>query len=387
MTEEIKNEEKIIIDVKEERFNKRLRWIDQARGFIMLYLVATVAIDVDFPSGSIAEFFLGHAGREADYMTLYDAGTVAFIFIIGVSMAIAFTKRRERDGLKKTLSHILIRFLGLFLVGLIIILAGHGGEIMNEHEIQGVTYTVLRWDVVIAISVAYLLTVPFLFIKNPKIRFLAALFWALLYQILLYTTSLRIYAQASTHGGIFGTIFGLTAVSVIASSIGEYLFYDLKSEVKKYANVFYLCLIMLVSCFLLAYIPGMEAAKRQVSFTYVGISVGATIIGISLFAYLDRKKDMEMAYLRGFGLNPFFIYFIAEIPVFLFDELVGVDLGFETYPIIGNLIVTAVLLLYTSIISIRMYKKRKIFSTEKISLIGSITLIILAAILLGFGIL
>ncbi|MHA1518573.1 MAG: hypothetical protein ACTSRK_00185 [Promethearchaeota archaeon] len=387
MTEEIKNEEKIIIDVKEERFKKRLRWIDQARGFIMLYLVATVAIDVDFPSGSIAEFFLAHAGREANYMTLFDAGTVGFIFIIGVSMAIAFTKRRERDGLKKTLFHILIRFSGLAVVGLIIVLADNGGEIMQDREVGGIIYTVVRWDVVIGIALAYILTVPFLFIKNPKIRFLVALGWSLLYQVLLYTTTLRAYAQASSHGGIFGTIFGLTAVSVIASAIGEYLFRDPAPEDKKYANVFYLGIIMLVSCFLLAYIPGMEAAKRQVSFTYVGISVGVTIIGISLFAYLDRKKDMEMAYLRGFGLNPFFIYFIAEIPVFLFDEIVGVDLGFETYPIIGNLIVTAVLLLYTSIISIRMYKMRKMLSTEKMSFIGAITLIILAAILLGTGIL
>ena len=386
MTEEVHNEEEIIIDVKEERFNKRLRWIDQARGFIMLYLVATVAIDVDFPSGSIAEFFLAHAGKEANYMTFYDGGTVAFIFIIGISMAIAFNTRRERDGLKKTLFHILMRFLGLFSVGLIIILTDGGGKLTKINDIQGITYTIVIWDVIVAIALSYLLTVPFLFIKNPKIRFLIALGWALLYQVLLFTTPLKGFAQASAHGGIFGTIFGLTAVSVIASSIGEYLLRDPTPEDKKYTNIFYLGIIMLVSCILLAYIPGMEAAKRQISFTYVGISVGVTIIGISVFAYLDRKKDMEMAYLRGFGLNPFFIYFIVEIPTFLFDEIVGLDLGIDP-PIIGNLIVTAVLLLYTSIISIRMYKERKILSTERMSLYGGIILIILAAILLGLGLL
>ncbi len=386
MTEEVKNEENLVLDIKEERFQKRLRWIDQARGFIMLYLVATVAIDVDFPEHSILEFFLAHAGRESDYMTLYDAGTVAFIFIIGISMGIAFNRRRERDGLKKTLLHVALRFLGLFLVGFFIVIVGGGGKLLKISEVDGVPYEVLRWDVVIAISVAYLLTVPFLFIKNPTIRFYVALGWALIYQVLLYTTSLRAYAQASTHGGIFGTIFGLTAVSVIASSIGEFLYLDPAPEDKKYLKVFIVGVILLVGCFLLAYIPGMEAAKRQVSFTYVGISAGATIIGISGFAFLDRKKDMEMAYLRGFGLNPFFIYFIVEIPAYLIDEIVGVDLGIEP-PIIGNLIITAVLLTYTSIISIRWYKKRKILPTEKMAVYAIIILVILAAILFGAGIL
>lgn len=381
--EEQKNDETVEessdLLTKSPLISPRLRWIDQVRGAIMLGLVLTVAIDVEIESGSVLEFFLAHAGREATYMTLYDVGAAAFIFIIGLSMGIAFKKRQERVGLQKSLLHIGIRFLALFAVGFLIIMAD-GGLLQERDELF-----VIRWDVVISIAVTYLLTTPFLFIKKVHLRFLVGLCWVSLYQVLLLTTGLRAYAIASNHGGIFGTLFGYIAISVMASAIGEYLYFDsITQQDKKYRNVFLLGIVFLVLGVLIAFIPGMEAVKRQVSLTYVSISCGVTILGMNIFIVLDRKKNLELSYLRAYGVNPFLMYFFAEIPSFLIDQFIGVDLGI-TPAIIGNLILTVILLAVTSFIAIFTYKKNKIIPTEKIAGLGFVFLVILVIILLLTG--
>ncbi|WP_371802085.1 hypothetical protein [Candidatus Lokiarchaeum ossiferum] len=357
----------------------RLRWIDQVRGAIMLGLVLTVAIDVEIESGSVLEFFLAHAGREATYMTLYDVGAAAFIFIIGLSMGIAFKKRQKSVGIQKSLVHIGIRFLALFAVGFLIVMAD--GGLMQERD----DLIVIRWDVVISIAATYLLTTPFLFIKKVHLRFLVGLCWASLYQVLLLTTGLRAYAIASNHGGIFGTLFGYIAISVMASAIGEYLYFDSTiEEDKKYQHVLILGIFFLVLGVLIAFIPGMEAAKRQVSLTYVIISCGVTILGMNIFIFFDRKKNLELSYLRAYGVNPFLMYFLAEIPSFLIEQFIGTDLGI-TPEIIGNLILTVILLGVTSFIAIFTYKKKKIIPTEKIAGLGFVFLVILVIILLLTG--
>ena len=70
----------------------RLRWIDQARGFIMLYLVLTVALpDSLTENNPILHFLFDHPGTRDTTMTLFDIGTPAFIFVIGLSLSISFT--------------------------------------------------------------------------------------------------------------------------------------------------------------------------------------------------------------------------------------------------------------------------------------------------------
>ncbi|WP_457559235.1 hypothetical protein [Candidatus Harpocratesius sp.] len=283
-------------------------------------LVATVAIDINFQEGTLLHFFFAHAGRESTYMTLFDVGAAAFIFIIGISMGIAFQNRKRKFGIKKALFHMLIRFIALFAVGALIVIAD-GGFIQERDGLR-----VIRWDVVISIATTYLVAISFLFIKQPRLRFFVGIALLVIYQILLYSTVLRNYAIASNHGGIFGTLFGFVAICIMASAIGEYLYFDQTDEDRKYQIVLLIGIRLFLGSFLLAFIPGMEAAKRQVSLTYCGISSGITILLMSFFAYLDRKKNLELRYLRAFGMNPFLMYFLAEIPSFLIDEMIGLDL-------------------------------------------------------------
>jgi len=293
--------------------------------------------------------------------------------------------RNEKKGLSKNLIHIGFRFLALFAIGFLIVYAD-GGELFSFKESYGIT--VMNWDVVISIATAYLLTVPFLFIKDLRIRLGASLGWVALYQILLLTTNLRTYAIASAHGGVFGTVFGYTAICALATCLGEYLYFDSADEArndKKYMYMLILGIILLIVSFFLALIPGMEAVKRQVSFTYIGISARVTIIIIYLFVFFDRKLNWELKYLRAFGLNPFLIYFIAEIPSFLI-ELAMEELEIP-YNIWGQLAVTVVLLAITSAVALITYKKKKVFATEKMAVIGFVILLALAIALIAGGIL
>ena len=90
----------------------RILWVDAGRGFLMLYLVITVVFPPGdwAPEGSILFWLTGHPGREATYMTLFDIGAAAFIFILGLMYAVAFYKRKEERGTGKAIVHILIRY-------------------------------------------------------------------------------------------------------------------------------------------------------------------------------------------------------------------------------------------------------------------------------------
>jgi hypothetical protein len=205
----------------------------------------------------------------------------------------------------------------------------------------------------------------------------------LTYGILFWFTDLRAYAILSIHGGIFGTLFTFVGVMVVASVLGDYMFYSKTPDKQKYTNILIFGVINLVVGFLVAMIPGWEAVKHQGSFTYGLISIGVSTLALMIFVYLDKGLNIQSRYLEALGRNPFFIYFLVEVPSFVLKELI--DLNTDQQKIIFSLIYLPVLLVYVSSIMWYLYKKNKIISTEKATLIFIIVAVILAAILLGFG--
>lgn len=385
MNEEIKEEGSSENEnIQNNGDKKRLRWIDQGRGLIMFLLVLTVA----FPprewkrEGSIMFFIFGHPDPYANYMTIYDIGAASFIFIIGLVFSISFHKRLEREGLSAALKHVFIRYGLLLSLGLLIIFADSGDFVYYREELPGVA--IIIWDVIPTLGLVGFIALPFVFIKNPKIRMMIAYGWMIFYQVLMNTTFLKLYASLSIHGGIFGTIFTYSGIMIAATALGDYMFNSETEEAKKYKFMAIFGLLNLIGGIGIAFIPGWEASKRKMTFSHGAISIGATVIGLLVFAYLDKKKDKEIAFLQAYGRNPFFTYFLAIVPVFLLENTIGDDLGIGW---IGNIIVTSIILTYTTITVWILYKNRSEISTEKATLIFIGVAVVLAIILLGLGVL
>ncbi|HMA53780.1 MAG TPA: DUF5009 domain-containing protein [Acidobacteriota bacterium] len=97
---------------------ERLTSLDAFRGFDILTMVF-----VNYIAGMKAiPFILRHAGADQDVFTLTDVVFPGFLFIVGVSIPLALTKRRAegRTGLA-LVGHVLVRTLALLFLGVLLV--------------------------------------------------------------------------------------------------------------------------------------------------------------------------------------------------------------------------------------------------------------------------
>ena len=269
---EVEKRRRISFTLPIKEGSKRLRWIDQSRGFIMLFLCITLVEEVweGFVSeGSFLFFVTQHADVDATYMTLFDIGVPAFMFILGLSFVLSFNKRKKEKGTTDAILRVVLKAILFIIVGYFFLLIEHEfdfGVLFEYRDEAG--FIIPRWDVMPALGLATLVALPFNFIKNLKFRLIAAYVWMFLYQILSIFTPIRYYASLTFNGGIFGTIFTLSGVVIVAASLGDYIFNTDHPPKKKYTNMAILGAINLVVGLLLGLIPGWEPSKRISTFSY-----------------------------------------------------------------------------------------------------------------------
>ena len=307
---------------------KRYYWIDHARGFIMLLLVLTEFLPQIVRSS--LRFFLEHPENQTTttIMNFYDIGAPAFIFIMGLLMPLSFSRRKERDGVKKALVHLAIRYAIILALGYLVIIIDQGGVVKT---VSGVPIVI--WDVLPTLGLVGLLAIPFLFIK-PKIRAIIASLMITFYQIMLLYGGWRWYAIQSVHGGIFGTIFGFASLMIFATCLGELLLLNNRLEQKKKYQIYaYFGLICFVGGILLALISDWYPNKRQVTLTYIMISMGASILLSFVFIGLDRLIKKPIFILDSYGKNPFLLYIIAFVLEFLIADIIGLEMDWIIFSI------------------------------------------------------
>ena len=333
------SDEKLITE-GDQLQRKRYYWIDHARGFIMILLVITEFLPYAIRTGSeIAQFFLAHPQNQktVEFMNYYDIGAPAFIFIMGLLMPLSFLHRKERDGVSKAVTHMIIRYGIILALGLLVILIDHGEFI----TIEGI----IIWDVLPTLGLVGLITIPFLWLK-PKGRALVAAALLIFYQIMLLFGGWREYAIASIHGGILGTIFGFSAIMIFATCLGEVLFISEDyTDKKKYQIYLIVGITALVGGLLLWLLPGWYPNKRQVTLTYILISLGGSILISFLFIGIDKKVQKPIFILDSYGKSPFIIYIIAVVLEFIISDLIGLDMDFLIFTIMVIVMTLIALLL------------------------------------------
>lgn len=331
------------------------------------------------PEGSVLFFFFGHPTAGATAMTFFDIGASAFVIVMGLVFSISFRKRLERDGLRKAVSHVTTRYGVVLLLGLMISIVSRP----VVEETNGML--VIGWDVLPTLGLVGFVALLFISIKDPRVRMAVGYAWMVLYQVLLLTAGLKAYAQASVSGGIFGAIFGFAGQMIVASALADYLFFTEARDKRKYSLLAIFVATNLVVGILIGAIPGWEAAKAQVSFAYCLVSLGVTMLGGLLFVYFDRVLDKNLAYLQAFGQNSLLAYLLAEAPSQVLKQFHLEDLGLTTT--LESVVVTAIRVTYVSLVVIFLYRRQKIYSTEKVALIFTFVILALAAILLPLSIL
>jgi hypothetical protein len=154
------------------------------------------------------------------------------------------------------------------------------------------------------------------------------------YQIMLIYGGWRWYAIKSVHGGIFGTIFGFTSLMIFATCFGNLLLLDKTvGEKRKYQIYAAFGFICFVGGLLLAFIPEWYPNKRQVTLTYIMVSIGASILLSFIFIGLDKLIKKPIFILDSYGKNPFLLYIIAIVLEFLISDIIGLIMDFVIFTI------------------------------------------------------
>ena len=338
------------LNVKETQSQrKRYYWIDHARGFIMILLVITEFLPRIFREGSeISRFFLAHPPNQTivEYMNFYDIGAPAFIFIMGLLMPLSFSHRKERDGVTKAVRHMVIRYGIIFILGFLVILIDHGEIIKMVGDVP-----VIIWDVLPTLGLVGLITIPFLWLK-PKFRAIVATVMLVFYQFMLLFGGWREYAILSIHGGIFGTIFSFSAIMIYATCLGDVMLLNKEyTDKKKYQIYAIVGAIALLGGLLLMLVPGWYPNKRQVTLTYISISLGASILLSFIFIGIDKKVQKPIFILDSYGKSPFIIYVIAIVLEFLLSDVIGLDM---------DILIFILMVIVMSIIAILLDKWGKV---------------------------
>jgi hypothetical protein len=378
--------------IKKERIN----WIDQARGFIMFYLVIVELSPRDLRGKDpFTAFFFAHPSpKESPWMNAFDVGVPAFFFIIGLCYSLSFYSRMRKKGSGHAILNAVLRWGLLYVAGMIVILATRSEGFGEMKEIvPGVEMFVVSWDVINSIGLVGLMCIPFMFLPR-KPRFVVAYMMMCFYQAMLFIpgTHWREYALESLHGGILGGIFVLLPIVLTGSCIGEFYIMDRKTpknERNKKLAIF--ASINLAIGLMLWAIPGGYPNRRMSTMSWAVISLAVITVILLIFIYTDYCTEsypnlnpankFRMTLFKAYGMNPLLIYALAVAPLGVIELTTG---GLST---VHGLTFWAIMVTVISMIAYELYRKNKIFSTTKVALIIVLILITLAAILLPLGVL
>jgi hypothetical protein len=352
----------------------------------MFYLVVTLALPDELTRNvPFLAFLFDHPPDGAPVMNLFDIGTPAFLFIVGLSLSIAFWRVAEKKGVLVSLLRVIFRFAFLFAVGYILELGQNGWSFVdlvkhqNYPELVNVfgtwthTIDILWWDVIIALGFCGLTTIPFIFIKNPWIRTGVAYIWLIIYQVLLmvpFTGGYFVnYAVEAIHSGIFVSLFTFTTVTVIGTAIGDYMYHTKDPGKKKYITLAIFGALNVALGVGLGFIPGLYWSKAIGTATYGMVSIGVITLFCLLFIIMDEVLNWELGFLVMFGMSPMLTYAVSEViyqlPGMLFDiEQLWVEL-----------VIMGVVIAIATVMNWLLYRYKKRVRTEWVTL-GFLILIV-----------
>ncbi len=273
--------------------SSRLLSIDQFRGLsIILMVLANYLAGV-----ALVPAWLKHAPDIG--LTVIDLIAPFFIFAIGLTYSLSWSRRSARDGMQKTSQHFVTRFMAMIGIGAVL----SAGEIWLQ-----VDGTTVNWGVLQAIGVAGLLTL--IVISLPTVwRLIIGLAMLGIYQYMLDTSWLSDVLH-SPHGGLPGSI-SWGAMMILATVLSD-LFHD-PSQRRFFAPASLLALAVGIA--LAFFLP---LSKNRVSSSYVLISLGISGLLFTALDWLVQQRKRHLPLLVTWGKNPLVLYVLHLLLIGIF---------------------------------------------------------------------
>ncbi len=264
----------------------RLASIDQFRGFAIVTMVLA-----NYMGGVVLiPAWLKHAPDIG--LTVIDLIAPFFIFAIGLTYGLSFSRRLEKSGGPATYMHFFSRFLAIIGLGAII----SAGETAFKENLTGID-----WGVLQAIGMAGLVTL--IVIRLPSgYRWLIGLALLAAYQLALDRFWLD-FVISSPHAGLFGSL-GWSAMLILGTCLAD-LFHDPGRGRKIFPWIS--LLVLAAGCGLALILP---VSKHRVSASYVLISLGISALLYLVFHWFSDRIHWESRFLLVWGKNPLILYFL-----------------------------------------------------------------------------
>jgi predicted acyltransferase len=233
-----------------------------------------------------------------DGFTYVDAIAPTFIFIMGISAAISFTRRRESRGVRRTVLHALGRYGILFLFGSI------GMAVMY------IAFGSIEWNIFQTLAIAGLFAFPFLFIRSPWLRIVASVLAMGLYQL-----ALSLFMKGAVFSAVspvpflpsFVQSMALATICILGSGLGEWI-----GRGRTFAAAGITCaLSFALGAGLWPLVPPNRALG---SITYLCIGLGTAAACLLLFHAVERLFRLRrIPLLSTLGRNSLVIFMIASV--------------------------------------------------------------------------
>ena len=151
----IQKDRMLPIDDTKEKGSKRIKSIDRFRGFCVFCMLIFQFLK-NFPSLGILARLADHSTSTgiviAPGMTLADIIAPAFIFAIGLTFTLSFTKWQRLYGTKHAIIHYLERALSIVGLGTFLDLCNKVLDSMDGYTLNAFDYTVLAFSIVAIIG-------------------------------------------------------------------------------------------------------------------------------------------------------------------------------------------------------------------------------------------
>lgn len=307
------------------------RWdaLDVLRGVAIFFMVLG-----NFLAGfNILPSWLWHAPWNG--FTIADLGVPIFLFAIGISYQLSFSKRIIQNGKLATIFHFLKRYLTLFAFGF-------GGYLLVMGKIQ--------WEVLQTIGAVGLLALGFMFIK-PSLRIIIALVIIISYQITILNAAKQwVMSFAETGlGGPYAT-FSWGFVLLFGSALAIWV--KQKQEKIVTTLIFWTLSLVVIGLLLSLVIP---FNKHLVSISYIMLTTGIGIAGLLLFHAITKIWHQKIPIFDSIGRNALVCYITSQLLSVIADKFLPQNIN------ILVLLICAVIILLICIAIARLLDTKKLY--------------------------
>ncbi|MEO0114554.1 MAG: DUF5009 domain-containing protein [candidate division WOR-3 bacterium] len=310
----------------------RDRWtaLDILRGVAILFMILSNFL----ANYNILPSWFWHATWNG--LTIADLGVPIFLFAIGVSYQLSFSKRLRQFGKTATVLHFLKRYLTLFIFGFF----GYR-LVMGRFE----------WEVLQLIGAVGIFVLGLMFLK-PLFRIIIAFVFLIFYELTILDGALN-WVMKFTESGLGGP-YSILAWSFIVLFGSTFVQWIKNKRSNTVINFFaFWELILIGTGIAISFIIPFN--KHLVSISYVLFTTGIAVGGLLLFYLITEIYHYPIPIFNLIGKNALICYITSQLLSVIVTRLLPRKIG------IPILLTNAVIILFVCILLVWFLDRKRLY--------------------------